>query len=141
MKIEKSCEIGDYHILAKTCIFVNVVAIHRHPSTFENPLDFNLERFIGSEIDVRGIDFQLLPFGSRRQMCPRLNYGLLFVKIELVGLLHSFTWTLPRRENSQDIDMGEVFGVTTPKEIPLQVVARAKLPLHLYVLKTLYALI
>ncbi len=137
----KSCEIGDYHILAKTHIFVNVFAIHRHPSTFENPLDFNPERFVGSDIDVKGTDFQLLPFGSRKRMCPRLNYGLLFVQIELIRLLHSFTWTLPRGENSQDIDMGEIFNVTTPKEIPSQVVARAKLPLHLYVPKTLYALI
>jgi cytochrome P450 len=120
---------------------VSVFAIHIHPSTFENPLDFNPERFVGSEIDVRGTYFQLLPFGSRKQMCPRLNCGLLFVQIELARLLHSFTWTLPRGENSQHIDMGEVFGVTTPKEIPLQVVARAKLPLHLYVPKTLYALI
>ncbi len=111
----KSCEIGDYHIHAKTRIFVNVFAIHRHPSTFGNPLDFNLERFVRSEIDVIGIDFQLLPFGSRKQMCPRLNYSLLFVQIELTRLFHSFTWTLPRGENSQDIDMGEVFSVTTPK--------------------------
>jgi cytochrome P450 len=137
----KSCEIGDYHIFAKTCIFVNVFAIQRHPSTFENPLDFNPKRFVGSEIDVRGTYFQLLPFGSGKQMCPRLNYGLLFMQIKLARLLHSFTWTLPRRENSQDIDMGEVFDVTTPKEIPLQVVARARLPLHLYVPKTCYAFI
>jgi cytochrome P450 len=62
----KSCEIGNYHIPAKTCIFVNVFAIHKHPSTFKNLLDFNLERFVGSEIDVRGTNFQLLPFGSRK---------------------------------------------------------------------------
>jgi hypothetical protein len=66
-------------------------------------------------------------------MCLGLNHGLLFVQVELARLLHSFTWTLPRGENSQNIDMGEVFGVTTPNEIPLQVVARAKHPLHLYV--------
>jgi cytochrome P450 len=45
---------------------VNVFAIHIHPSTFENPLDFNLGRFVGSEIDVRGTYFQLLPFGFGR---------------------------------------------------------------------------
>jgi geraniol 8-hydroxylase len=43
---------------------VNVWAIHRDPSIYENPLEFNPERFVGSNVDLKGKDFQLLPFAS-----------------------------------------------------------------------------
>jgi len=137
----EACEIGGYHIPAKSRIFVNVWAIHRHPSAYENPFDFNPERFVENLIDLKGIDFQLLPFGSGRRMCPGLNYGLLMVQIELAKLLHSFKWTLPKGQNPQDIDMGEIFGISIPKKIPLQVVASVRLPLHLYASKKIDAFI
>ncbi|CAM6020150.1 unnamed protein product, partial [Sphagnum balticum] len=118
----EACEVGGYHVPTKTRIFVNVWAVHRHPSAYENPLDFNPERFLGSALDTKGMDFQLLPFGSGRRICPGMNFGLLMVQIILAKLLHTFTWMLPGEESPEDIDMGEVFGVTIPKAIPLQVV-------------------
>ncbi len=133
----EACQVGGYHVPAKTRIFVNVWAVHRHPSAYENPLDFIPERSVGSGIGMHGMDFQLLPFGSGRRMCPAINFGLFMVQSTLAKLLHSFTWTLPGGENPEDIDMGEVFGVTTPKAIPLQAVATARLPLHLYATETL----
>ncbi|KAH9575715.1 hypothetical protein CY35_01G125400 [Sphagnum magellanicum] len=133
----EACEVGGYHIPAKTRIFVNVWAVHRHPSAYENPLDFNPERFVGSGLDMKGTDFQLLPFGSGRRMCPGMDFSVLMVQIILARLLHSFNWTLPEGENPQDIDMQELFGGTIPKAIPLEAVASARLPLHLYTAKTL----
>jgi cytochrome P450 len=133
----EACEVGGYHIPAKTRIFVNVWAVHRHPSAYENPLDFNPERFVGSGLDMKGTDFQLLPFGSGRRMCPGMIFSVLMVQIILARLLHSFNWTLPEGENPQDIDMQELFGGTIPKAIPLEAVASARLPLHLYTAKTL----
>jgi cytochrome P450 len=119
---------------AKTRIFVNVWAIHRNMCAYDNPLDFNPERFVGSEIDLKGYDFQLLPFGSGRRMCPALSLGLITVQMELAMLLHSFMWKLPIGENPEDIDMGEIFGISTPKAIPLKAIATARLPSDLYVI-------
>ncbi|CAK9200287.1 unnamed protein product [Sphagnum troendelagicum] len=126
------CTVGGYFIPAKTRIFVNVWAVHRHPSAYQKPLEFNPSRFVGSQIDVKGLDFQLLPFGSGRRMCPGLRLGLIMVHLELARLLHSFTWKLPAGQDPQDIDMDEIFGLTAPKAIPLHVVPTARLPLHLY---------
>ncbi|KAH8946637.1 hypothetical protein BDL97_12G106600 [Sphagnum fallax] len=126
------CTVGGYFIPAKTRIFVNAWAVHRHPSAYQKPLEFNPSRFVGSQIDVKGLDFQLLPFGSGRRMCPGLRLGLIMVQLELARLLHSFTWKLPAGQDPQDIDMDEIFGLTAPKAIPLHVVATARLPLHLY---------
>ncbi len=129
----KACDIKGYHIPPKTRILVNVWAIHRDSSIYENPFDFNPERFVGTTIDLKGNDFQLLPFGSGRRMCPGLSLGLTLMQMQLARLLHCFTWKLPNGENIQDIDMGEVFGLTTPKAIPLDVIATSRLPLHFYV--------
>ncbi|CAK9882913.1 unnamed protein product [Sphagnum jensenii] len=128
----KACEINGYHIPPKTRTLVNIWAIHRDSSMYENPFDFNPERFVGTTVDLKGNDFQLLPFGSGRRMCPGLSIGLTIVQMELARLLHSFTWRLPNGENIQDIDMGEVFGLTTPKAIPLDVIATSRLPSHFY---------
>ncbi len=128
----EACEIGGYHILPKTQIFVNLWAIHRHSSTYENPLEFNPDRFLQTNVDLKGKHFELLPFGSGRRICPGVLLGLLIVQMQLARLLHSFTWKLPKGENPQDMDMGEVFGITTRKAIPLRAIAIARLPQHLY---------
>ncbi|KAH9562967.1 hypothetical protein CY35_05G100200 [Sphagnum magellanicum] len=128
----EACEIGGYHILPKTQIFVNTWAIHRHSSAYENPLEFNPDRFLQTNVDLKGKHFELLPFGSGRRICPGMSLGLLTVQMHLAKLLHSFTWKLPKGENPQDMDMGERFGLTTRKSIPLQAIAIARLPQHLY---------
>ncbi|KAL2896400.1 Cytochrome P450 76AD1 [Bienertia sinuspersici] len=42
----------------------------------ENPDVFSPKRFLGSEIDVKGRDFRLLPFGARRRICPGMNLAI-----------------------------------------------------------------
>jgi cytochrome P450 len=125
-------KVGGYDILAQTPIIVNIWAIHRHSYAYDNPWDFNLERFIGSGVDVKGVDFELLPFGSGQRACLGMPLGLMQVQYELVRLFHNFTWKLPTRENPQNIDMGEVFGVTLPKVIPLELIPIARLPIRMY---------
>jgi len=128
----EACEIGGYHILPKTQILVNLWAIHRHSSAYENPLEFNPDRFLQTNVDLKGKHFELIPFGSGRRICPGMLLGLLTVQMHLARLLHSFTWKLPKGENPQDMDMGEVFRLTTRKAIPLRAIAIARLPQHLY---------
>ncbi|KAH9532018.1 hypothetical protein CY35_19G066600 [Sphagnum magellanicum] len=128
----EACKIGGYHILPKTQIFVNVWAIHRHSFAYENPLEFNPDRFLQTNVDLKGKHFELIPFGSGRRICPGILLGLLIVQMHLARLLHSFTWKLPKGENPQDMDMGEVSGITIRKVIPLHAIAIPRLPQHLY---------
>jgi cytochrome P450 len=39
-----NCKVVGYDILAQTPIIVNIWAIHRHSSTYDDPWDFNPER-------------------------------------------------------------------------------------------------
>jgi cytochrome P450 len=127
-------EIGGYKIAANTRVFINAWAVQRHPSAYEDPLEFKPERFVGSGVDVRGTDYQLVPFGTGRRSCPAMPLGTIMVQLGLSRLLQAFDWSLPDGEDPKDIDMDEIFGITVPKRIPLHAIATPRLPAHLYAL-------
>jgi len=57
--------VGGYDIPAGTRILINIWAIGRDPAVWEAPMEFRPERFVGGGgVDVKGQDFELLPFGS-----------------------------------------------------------------------------
>nr|CAD1826107.1 unnamed protein product [Ananas comosus var. bracteatus] len=88
--------------------------------------------FLGSPIDVKGHDFELLPFGSGRRMCPGYSLGLKVIQVSLANLLHGFAWRLPDGRKREDLSMEEIFGLSTPRKEPLVAIVEPKLPEHLY---------
>ncbi|CAL9167429.1 unnamed protein product [Musa hybrid cultivar] len=121
-----------YDIPAGTRVLVNVWTIGRDPSIWDAPEEFRPERFLGSPIDVKGHDFQLLPFGAGRRMCPGYSLGLKVIQLSLANLLHGFKWRLPPGTKAEDLSMEEIFGLSTTRKVPLQAVAEPNLPAHLY---------
>ncbi|KAL3691469.1 hypothetical protein R1sor_005120 [Riccia sorocarpa] len=121
------CTIGGYEIPAKTRLFVNLHVIHRDPERWEKPLDFYPERFLKQDKDVNGTDFDLLPFGTGRRMCPGKNLGLLSVHWILAVLLQACEWALPGEQRIEDLDMSEKFGLTIGRKTPLTAVAVRRL--------------
>lgn len=108
--------INGYHIPKKSRIIVNAWAIGRDSKVWgDNALEFIPERFAESKIDLRGHDFELLPFGSGRRGCPGMQLGLLSVQLVLAQLLHCFDWELPTGKSANDLDMTEQFGLTIPR--------------------------
>ncbi|KAG6665045.1 trimethyltridecatetraene synthase-like [Carya illinoinensis] len=128
----EDCKIGGYDILKGTRVLVNVWTIGRDPAIWENPDEFLPERFIGKSIDVKGHDFELLPFGAGRRMCPGYSLGLKVIQSSLANLLHGFTWKLPGDMKKEDLDMEEIFGLSTPRKIPLVTVVEPRLPPYVY---------
>ncbi|KAJ0983437.1 hypothetical protein J5N97_011692 [Dioscorea zingiberensis] len=114
-------KINGYDIPPKTRVIINAWGIGREDSSWENPQEFNPERFMDSSIDMKGHDFQLIPFGAGRRICPGMNLGIQTVELALANLLYSFDWRLP--DGSQDINMDETPGVTVHKKSPLCLVA------------------
>ncbi|GJM91644.1 hypothetical protein PR202_ga08042 [Eleusine coracana subsp. coracana] len=118
-----------YDIPSGTRVFVNAWAIARDTSLWGHTADeFRPERFLGSSIDVKGNDFQLLPFGSGRRMCPGINLGLKMVQVTLANLLHAFAWRLPNGLTTEGLNMEEGSGISIPRKVQLEVVPQAKLP-------------
>ncbi|KAI9072604.1 hypothetical protein K1719_045440 [Acacia pycnantha] len=113
-------KLGGYDIPAKTMIFVNMWAIQRDPEIWENPEEFIPERFENNEMDFKGQDFELIPFGSGRRMCPGMDFAMASVEYMLANLLHWFDWKLPEDGSPEcEIDVSETYGLTVKKKVPL----------------------
>ncbi|KAL0345592.1 UNVERIFIED_CONTAM: cytochrome [Sesamum radiatum] len=121
----EDCTVDGYDIPKASRIIINTHAIGRDPDAWSEPEKFIPERFVGSEIDVRGQHFQLLPFGSGRRGCPGMQLGLIQVRLIVSQLVHCFDWRLPNGVLPEELDMTEEFGL---------VVARAN---HLMAIPTL----
>ena len=123
----EDCTINGYHIPRKSRILINVWAIGRDPSVWHEPEKFFPERFVGTNIDLQGRNFQLTPFGSGRRSCPGMQYGLTVVRLVVAQLVHCFDWELPNDMLPTELDMTEEFGLTTPRAQHLLVVPTYRL--------------
>lgn len=130
----EDCKVDGYDIVKGTRILVSVWTIGRDPKLWDLPEEFMPERFIGKEIDIKGHDFELLPYGSGRRMCPGYALGQKVIESSLANLLHGFNWKLPGSMTVEDLNMEEIFGLSTPKKIPLITVAEPRLASELYCL-------
>lgn len=103
-------------------------AINRDPNYWENPLEFEPERFLcagengKSQLDVRGQHFHFLPFGSGRRGCPGTTLALQMVQTGLAAMIQCFDWKV-----NGTVDMQEGTGITLPRAHPLICVPVARL--------------
>ncbi|CAD5314399.1 unnamed protein product [Arabidopsis thaliana] len=125
-KAETNVEILGFTVLKDSQVLVNVWAIGRDPNVWENPTHFEPERFLGKEIDVKGTDYELTPFGAGRRICPGLPLAMKIVHLMLASLLYTFEWKLPNGFGSEDLNMEETFGLTVHKTNPLLAVPLKK---------------
>ncbi|XP_057841882.2 flavonoid 3',5'-hydroxylase 1 [Cryptomeria japonica] len=126
----EACQVGGYYIPKDTRLMVNIWGIGRDPEIWNKPLEFNPDRFIGSKIDPRGNDFQLIPFGAGRRICAGTRMGITMVEYTLGSLIHAFDWEMP--PGKEILNMEEAFGLALQKNEPLVVRAIPRLSLHIY---------
>uniref|UniRef100_A0A0C9QN91 TSA: Wollemia nobilis Ref_Wollemi_Transcript_18886_1947 transcribed RNA sequence n=1 Tax=Wollemia nobilis TaxID=56998 RepID=A0A0C9QN91_9CONI len=128
----EECEVEGYHIPKNARLMVNAWGIQHDPDVWDRPLEFDPERFVGSNLDVRGTDFEVIPFGAGRRICAGVSMGIRMVQFMLATLIHSFDWSLPAGQTVEKLDMEEAFGLTLQKAVPLVAVPTSRLPLALY---------
>jgi len=107
--------IEGYTIPSGTRAIVNSWALARDPSYWEKAEEFKPERFMeggsATAIENKGNDFQYLPFGAGRRMCPGANFAIANIEVMLANLVYHFNWELPMELAKKGIDMTESFGV------------------------------
>ncbi|KAK4491024.1 hypothetical protein RD792_001745 [Penstemon davidsonii] len=118
----KECVISGYTIPSKVKVLVNNWAIQRDPKYWTNPESFEPERFEIDSKDFIGGDFEFLPFGTGRRMCPGMTFGLASVEYPMAKLLYNFNWKLPNGTKPEELDMIESPGITVSRKDNLFVV-------------------
>ncbi|XP_058070048.1 xanthotoxin 5-hydroxylase CYP82C4-like [Magnolia sinica] len=88
----EDCQIGGYHVAKGTHVMLNLWRVHRDPSVWLDPSEFRPERFLTTHVgtDVKGQNFELIPFGSGRRSCPGMSLALPVLHLTLARLLHGF---------------------------------------------------
>nr|BAT21088.1 flavonoid 3'-hydroxylase [Delphinium semibarbatum] len=121
----ESCEINGFYIPKNTTLLVNVWAISRDPYVWSEPTEFIPERFLpGSEkanVDIRGNDFEVIPFGAGRRICAGMSLGIRMVSFMTATLVHAFNWELPDGLAAENLNMEEAYGLTLQRKAPLMV--------------------
>ncbi|XP_010939156.1 flavonoid 3'-monooxygenase CYP75B137 [Elaeis guineensis] len=121
----EACEVAGYHIPQGATLLVNVWAIARDPAVWHDPLEFQPARFLpggGYEhMDVKGNDFEIIPFGAGRRICAGMSLGIRMVQFMIASLVHAFDWALPEGQMAEKLDMEEAYGLTLQRAMPLMV--------------------
>lgn len=124
------CNVSGYDIPEKTLLFVNLWSMGRDPKLWEKPLEFRPERFMGEEekqFDMRGQNFQLMPFGTGRRLCPGASLALQVVPTNLAAMIQCFEWKV-----NGEVSMEEKPALTLPRAHPLICVPVPLLSLSLW---------
>ena len=126
------CTVAGYYIPANTWLHINMWAMGRDPSIWERPKEFFPDRFLKeplSRIDpVSGQNFELIPFGSGRRICPAASMAILTPQLLLANIVHTFDLSVPH-----EIDMEESVGrIVIRMATPLQLLMKRRLALEVY---------
>nr|CAB3494052.1 unnamed protein product [Digitaria exilis] len=119
-----------------TKVLVNAWAIARDGQYWDCPDEFRPERFetagsgdIGDGgVDFKGGDFEYIPFGAGRRMCPGAAMGVANMALALAGLLYHFDWEVPDVEEGGGDGVGEAFGITVKRKSKLVLRATQRIP-------------
>ncbi|CAN1356330.1 Desmethyl-deoxy-podophyllotoxin synthase [Linum perenne] len=126
----EECQIGGYDIPLKTAVVVNVWAIARDPRYWGPDAEqFRPERFADTSVSYKGGDFEFLPFGAGKRMCPGMGFGLAAAELSLVNLLFHFDWKLPLGVEPEKLNMDELFGITIRRKNHLELIPSVANPI------------
>uniref|UniRef100_A0A2C9UI96 Cytochrome P450 n=1 Tax=Manihot esculenta TaxID=3983 RepID=A0A2C9UI96_MANES len=122
----ESCEVMGYNIPKDTQVLVNMWAVGRDPTAWDDPLSFKPERFVGSRLDFKGNDFQYVPFGGGRRICGGLILAARQIPLVLGSLVHSFDWVVPGDVDLLRMDMREKLNLTMRKKHSLYLIPKVR---------------
>ncbi|KAF7852275.1 hypothetical protein BT93_L4569 [Corymbia citriodora subsp. variegata] len=120
-----------FHIPAGTRLLFNIAKIQRDERVWPNPDEFQPERFLTTHenVDMRGQNFELIPFGTGRRSCAGTTLGLHMVHLVLASLLQSFEISTV---SDEAVDMTESPGLSNMKATPLEVMLIPRLDQKVY---------
>ncbi|KAL2550353.1 Cytochrome [Forsythia ovata] len=122
----ETCKVMNFTIPKGSQVLVNTWAMGRDPTVWVDSSSFKPERFLDSGLDFKGNDFEFVPFGSGRRMCPGLPIVTRQVPYVVATLMHKITWSLPGYNDPTELNMDEVYHLELLKKEPLQLIPKLK---------------
>ncbi|XP_076830836.1 cytochrome P450 2U1 [Brachyhypopomus gauderio] len=118
----KTTEFRGYTIPKGTVIIPNLWSVHRDPSVWENPDEFNPSRFLDEQGQLLRKEF-FIPFGIGRRVCMGEQLAKMEVFLMFSSLMQAFTFRLPEGHRAPSLQ-GR-FGLTlAPSEYSVCATAR-----------------
>lgn len=127
-KSNSESQLCNFLVPKDTQVLINLWAIGRSKSTWGHNVDlFKPERFMNNnnKIDVKGHDFELMPFGAGRRICPGLPLAHRSVHFILASLIHGFDWKIigdDGNKEPREMDMSEKNGLALRRFQPLRAI-------------------
>lgn len=122
-KCDEIVNILGFNVPKNAQVLVNVWAMGRDSTIWKNSNIFLPERFIESDISYKGNNFELIPFGAGKRICPGLPLAHRTVHLMVASLVHNFEWNLADMVMPEEMNMDEKFGLTLKRVQSLRVQA------------------
>ncbi|KAF3611249.1 hypothetical protein DY000_02049739 [Brassica cretica] len=119
--------------MKNTTLLVNVYAVMRDPGSWEDPDEFNPERFLaslgtGEEDERREQAHKYIPFGGGRRGCPGANLAYIFIGTAVGMMVQCFDWKIKGGQVKLEEAAGEL-NLTMAHPLKCTPVARPIKPL------------
>jgi cytochrome P450 len=85
---DATIEVAGYTVPKGSRVLVNMWAMGHDEDIWPEPEEFMPERFLGRNVDFRGGEFELIPFGAGRRICPGMPLAIKLVHVILGSLLN-----------------------------------------------------
>ncbi|KAL9383192.1 hypothetical protein Peur_023515 [Populus x canadensis] len=118
----KSCNVNGYDIHVKSKVLINAWAIGRDPNYWNEPERFYPERFINVSTDFKGSDFEFIPFGAGKRMCPGMLFAIANIEFPLAQMLYHFDWKPADGLEPENLDMTESLGGSVKRKRHLNLI-------------------
>ncbi|KAF5818710.1 putative tryptophan N-monooxygenase [Helianthus annuus] len=124
--------VAGYFIPKGSHVIVSRLGLGRNPRVWDDALTFNPDNHMNNDKEVVLTDNSLhtFLFSTGRRGCPGMLLGSTITTMLLARLVQGFAWELPSNEQ-HDVDLKENLH-DLAKARPLSVIAKPRLPLHLY---------
>ncbi|RIA91638.1 cytochrome P450 [Glomus cerebriforme] len=114
--LEEQIKIGSHVIPKKTLCTVNIWQLLHDPENWENPSQYNPERFLNNK---KRHPFSWIPFSSGPRNCIGQNFSLMEQRVILSMMLLKYNWTLPKNSINKDKLMLEAQFLLRPVDLKL----------------------
>nr|XP_054754753.1 cytochrome P450 2C15-like [Lytechinus pictus] len=110
----KDVEIRGYTIPKRTMILINIVALHLDPNLWENPEEFNPDRFLSEDGKTVIKHDAFTVFGAGRRVCLGEQLARMELFLFATTLMQRFRFHLPEGDGG-DFGFGHCYGTLVPK--------------------------